>query len=1037
MFLTVFGVGNAWGSVTDVSTITSSSYAGLTKFWSADVAASSYEATRGAQWYGAHSGTTFTATGYANVSSISIECAKSGSGAGTITITAGSSSKSITSFNTTKTTETLTLASDYTGTITIEVDPSANSLYLKSISVTYTPVPHTVNFSATSGTPGSSSLTEASGGAGVTLPNVTPTSAVTAAGWKFYGWATSAVGTETTTAPTIVGKYGDTYYPEEDITLYAVYAQGEFTRITSTDDITIGGKYLITAYYNSHNRIMTSSYGYDSNVSDYRMAEAVVDETSTNKYHASDIDLKWCYVITGSSGAYYIQDVVNATDNYVDTYYTNWFNHSKTNTHSYSIVFAQGDFPGITCKIQNALGDYPYLVLFAAGGFGTHSSAWAGMRLYKETTTAKCASAPCTNIVTLSEGTKTNVSSITFSASGTQTCSSTDGDREVTVTVTTSTGYEMTGSNKPTFSKSSGTATATYVSGPTGSGPYTYVYRFTKDDSGAGTFSATATAKTYSITLNQNSATTDGSTSVTMTYNSSSHSTITNPKKTHYIFNGWYSGSGGTGTKIIDVDGTLQSSTTYTDGSGNWTYDGTTTLYAKWTEHTYTNYRTTCSATYDIELDKNGGDADGSATVALNGTQLKNISAPTKTGYKVAGYYAESGKTNLVAAADGTLEADVEISSDDWTNGSGEWVKGSGATLYAKWEAISYEVRFNANDENYLGDATGSMSNQSFDYDENKALTTNAFSLAGYDFAGWALTPTGDVAHLDEAEVENLSSTNGAVVNLYAIWTAKKYNVTLAATNETSSVGSQTVQATYNAAMPLVTTADGTPAVAAPSRTGYTFTGWEYSSTTYYNYNAGTSTLSSAHIWDVASTATLTPRWNINSYTLTWDLDGGTVTEAGTGAAVNATGTPNSEVEYNAAISVPTVTKAGYTFAGWSSTPADNMPASNTTYTATWTALHDKYYDRMHETGGLTDASGYKYTDKSGAGYSVPSCTDKDGETGNIQCEKDHYKFLGWLESTYINDDGSLKDGATSHLIPASGTTDATGKTYYAIWGEE
>lgn len=502
MFLTVFGVGNTWGSQTDVSTITSSSYAGLSKFWSADANASDYEATRGAQWYGAHSGTTFTATGYANVSSISIECARSGSGAGTITITAGSSSKSITSFNTTKTTETLTLASDYTGTITIEVDPSANSLYLKSISVTYTPVPHTVNFSATSGTPGSSSLTEASGGAGVTLPNVTPTSAVTAAGWKFYGWATSAVGTETTTAPTIVGKYGDTYYPEEDITLYAVYAKGEFVRITSTDDITSGCKYLITAYYDSHNRIMTDSYAYvdiGGGYKDYRMAEAVLDETSTNKYSAASIYGQWCYTISGSAGAYFIQDVVNATNNYIDTYYTDWYNKGYTSTHSYVISFTSE-----TCSIKCALGSYPYLVLFAAGDFGTTSSEWAGMRLYKAATDPKYASAPCTNIVTLSAGTKTNVSAITISEPSLQTCSSTDGDREVTITVTPSTGYVMKSGDELTWTKSSGTipAAPTLVSGPTlNAGKYEFVYRFAQNDNGAGTFGATASTYTNYRTL--------------------------------------------------------------------------------------------------------------------------------------------------------------------------------------------------------------------------------------------------------------------------------------------------------------------------------------------------------------------------------------------------------------------------------------------------------------------------------------------------------------------------------------------------------
>lgn len=73
------------------------------------------------------------------------------------------------------------------------------------------------------------------------------------------------------------------------------------------------------------------------------------------------------------------------------------------------------------------------------------------------------------------------------------------------------------------------------------------------------------------------------------------------------------------------------------------------------------------------------------------------------------------------------------------------------------------------------------------------------------------------------------------------------------------------------------------------------------------------------------------------AYTLTWDLAGGTVVEAGTGADVATTGTPSIRWAVGDAITAPTVVKSGYAFAGWSSTPAATMPAANTTYTATWT----------------------------------------------------------------------------------------------------
>ena len=98
--------------------------------------------------------------------------------------------------------------------------------------------PYTVTFDAEGGTCGTSSLTEASGGAGVTLPAATATCAP--AGWSFYGWATSTC-SSTTSAPSIVGATGETYYPESDITLHAVYVNsGTYNSNPVCHEVTIG-----------------------------------------------------------------------------------------------------------------------------------------------------------------------------------------------------------------------------------------------------------------------------------------------------------------------------------------------------------------------------------------------------------------------------------------------------------------------------------------------------------------------------------------------------------------------------------------------------------------------------------------------------------------------------------------------------------------------------------------------------------------------------------------------------------------------------
>ena len=81
---------------------------------------------------------------------------------------------------------------------------------------------HIVTFNAGSGSCETTSIEETEGGAGITLPVATPCPGAVTEGWIFAGWATAAV-PQTTTAPTLLnGKY----YPETDITLYAVYQLG-------------------------------------------------------------------------------------------------------------------------------------------------------------------------------------------------------------------------------------------------------------------------------------------------------------------------------------------------------------------------------------------------------------------------------------------------------------------------------------------------------------------------------------------------------------------------------------------------------------------------------------------------------------------------------------------------------------------------------------------------------------------------------------------------------------------------------------------
>ncbi|MBQ0119438.1 MAG: InlB B-repeat-containing protein, partial [Bacteroidales bacterium] len=69
-----------------------------------------------------------------------------------------------------------------------------------------------------------------------------------------------------------------------------------------------------------------------------------------------------------------------------------------------------------------------------------------------------------------------------------------------------------------------------------------------------------------------------------------------------------------------------------------------------------------------------------------------------------------------------------------------------------------------------------------------------------------------------------------------------------------------------------------------------------------------------------------------NSYNLTWNLDGGTITTAGT---------PAGQVKYGATLSAPVPSKAGAQFNGWSPSVPATMPAEDIAFTAQWVSKYD------------------------------------------------------------------------------------------------
>lgn len=286
------------------------------------------------------------------------------------------------------------ISSNNTGTTYYLVNNTGANAWINSLSITYgNAAAYKVTFDAEGGTCATSSLTEAGADAGVTLPAASPSASMASMGWGFYGWAESAVSTIASSA-TIVGKAGDTYYPNAATTLHAVYAKGTYTVIKSTSEITSGEKYLIGGfdYNNDELYIMTDKYRYDDDDEAYYMSGQLIGTSMSETCSAADVHPNWRYIINYESGKYFIKN--NANTKYIDVDLTNWVIDTKYSSDYYTFTINSSN--GYTViKNNNAS---KYLVLFVGGDFGRYTSddPWDAMLIYKETETPTYCSNPST-----------------------------------------------------------------------------------------------------------------------------------------------------------------------------------------------------------------------------------------------------------------------------------------------------------------------------------------------------------------------------------------------------------------------------------------------------------------------------------------------------------------------------------------------------------------------------------------------------------------------------------------------------------------
>ena len=196
-------------------------------------------------------------------------------------------------------------------------------------------------------------------------------------------------------------------------------------------------------------------------------------------------------------------------------------------------------------------------------------------------------------------------------------------------------------------------------------------------------------------------------------------------------------------------------------------------------------------------------------------------------------------------------------------------------TIKATWTINQYTVKFVSGEE--------TLKSETLDY--NSAIAAPADpTKTGYTFKGWS------------PAYEEGATVPAEDVTYTAVWDVNKYTITF-----DTDGGSEVAAITQDYASAVTAPAD-------PTKTGYTFAGWD----------------KEIPATVPAEDVTIKATWTINQYTVKFVSDETVVSE--------------QSLDYGAAITAPEApAKEGYTFKGWSPDVDETVPAKDVTYVAEYT----------------------------------------------------------------------------------------------------
>jgi uncharacterized repeat protein (TIGR02543 family) len=400
------------------------------------------------------------------------------------------------------------------------------------------------------------------------------------------------------------------------------------------------------------------------------------------------------------------------------------------------------------------------------------------------------------------------------------------------------------------------------------------------------------TAIPYVLTYNANGGT-GVPASETRYVGASANLSATTPTHTGYTFGSWNTAANGSGTSF--------------NPSASFTMPAAAVvLYAQWVVNGNT-----------VSYNVNGGSstAPTGGTYAYNSNVTVNSTVPTWAGHRFLGW-------NTQQNGGGTTYA----SSNTFT------MPNNAVVLWAQWGLTSNIFSYDANG------GSGAKPAATYSYGATVTVTTDQVIRGGYTFVGWNSMADGTGTNFGSGTTFTMPAND---VVVYAIWSANAYTLFY---NMNGGIGAIPGQpGSYQSLMTVSST--------APTRTGFTFSGWNTDPTG----SGGTDYTGGGTFNMPSSNVTLYAKWTAISYTLTYNANGGS------GSPSDATGLNyGSTLVLSSTIPI----KTGFVFTGWTANANGTgasyaqsgnflVPASNTTLYAQWV---DEHYELIYNPNGGSGA---------------------------------------------------------------------------------